>query len=112
MSGEKAVEEGRTASVGSSKGSALRRIEDVALELCRKEGRTTVWYGDPQLCQDIYAATGRSTARHPLNQIAAVMSALAKSSKWKLSGYITHLGRKYPLRKPNAAAQPTRRTDA
>lgn len=72
------------------------RIADVAVDVCRKQSKTYVWYGDPQLCQDIYADAGFRT-RHPLNQIAAVVSQLARSPKWKRAGYIEHLGRKYPV---------------
>lgn len=85
-------------------GSAFkrRRIEDVALELLKRDGSRFVWYGNPQLAQDIYrAAINPNGGSHPINEISAVMTALAKSKKWKLAGYINHLGRNYPLREPN-----------
>lgn len=74
-----------------------RRVEDVALEVCREQGQKFVWYGDPQLCQDIYARAGLTQAKHPLNQIAAVTRTLARSNKWELTGHIEHLGREYPV---------------
>lgn len=76
------------------------KIEDVALEVCREQPATHVWYGNPQLCQDIYARAKLKQAKHPLNQIAAVVSALGRSRKWKREGYINHLGRKYPVYLP------------
>lgn len=73
------------------------RLADIALEVCREQGRLYVWYGNPQLCHDIYDRSGRTQGAHPLNVIASVVSACAKSSKWRSVGYITHLGRKYPV---------------
>ena len=71
-----------------------RRIDEVALELC---GDNLVWYGNPQLCHDIYDQSGHTKAKHPLNVIAAVVGALARSDKWYRKGFITHLGRRYPV---------------
>lgn len=78
-----------------------KSIADAAIELCRERSVNQVWYGNPELCQDIYQRSGRTTAKHPLNQIAAVVSALARSPKWKLAGHIKHLGRNYPVYKIN-----------
>ena len=79
------------------------RLDDVALEIARKNGRSCVWYGDPQLCQDIYSAFG-GVHTHPLNTIATVISTLGRSPKWKRTGYIVHLGRKYPVYEPNKSS--------
>lgn len=75
----------------------VRRIDDVALELC---GHSQVWYGNPQLCHDIYDQSGHTKAKHPINVVAAVVSAVARSDKWRRTGYITHLGRRYPVYAP------------
>lgn len=74
-----------------------RLIADVAVEVAREQGRVFVWYGNPQLCHDIYDRSGRTNAKHPLNIIAAVVGACAKSSKWQRCGYITHMGKQYPV---------------
>ena len=87
-----------------------RKIEDVALEICRKQKTRHVWYGNPQLCHDIYDASGLVTARHPLNVIAAVISAIARSRKWRKAGEITHLGRRYPLYRAIRGARTRRET--
>lgn len=83
-----------------SLGSALA---DVAHVVMREHDRTCVWYGDPQLCQDIYSRWGGQHT-HPLNTIATVVSALARSKMWRRDGYISHLGRRYPVYTPNAAS--------
>lgn len=87
--------------MAAADGSALA---DVALDVFREQGKSHVWYGDPQLCQDIYARWG-GTHTHPLNSIATVVSACARSKRWRRTGYISHLGRRYPLYSPNAKAQ-------
>jgi hypothetical protein len=81
-------------------GSALA---DVALIVMREHGRTCVWYGDPQLCQDIYTRWGGKHT-HPLNTIATVIASLARSKKWRRDGYISHIGRRYPVYTPNTEA--------
>lgn len=83
-------------------GSALA---DVALKVCREQSKSHVWYGDPQLCQEIYGRWG-GTHTHPLNTIATVISACARSKRWKRDGYISHLGRRYPLYTPNTPHHP------
>lgn len=75
-------------------------LADVALVVMREHDRTCVWYGDPQLCQDIYSRW-RGKHTHPLNTIATVISSLARSKKWRRDGYISHLGRRYPVYTPN-----------
>lgn len=76
-------------------------LADVALAVMHENGRNSVWYGDPQLCQDIYARwDGKHT--HHLNTIATVISSVARSNKWRRDGLISHLGRRYPVYKPNA----------
>lgn len=90
------------AGLPASGGSALA---DMALAVCREQGKPHVWYGDPQLCQDIYSRWGGEHT-HPLNTIATVVSSLARSKKWKKDGYISHLGRRYPVYTPNEKGQP------
>jgi hypothetical protein len=81
----------------AAKQRSVRRIDEVALELC---GNSFVWYGNPQLCHDIYDQSGHTKATHPLNVFAAVVGAVAKSDKWRREGFITHLGRRYPVYAP------------
>lgn len=79
-------------------------LADVALVVMRERGCTCVWYGDPQLCQDIYTRWGGDHT-HPLNTIATVVSSLARSKQWKRDGSISHLGRRYPVFSPNDQAR-------
>jgi hypothetical protein len=81
-------------------------LADVALVVMREHGRTCVWYGDPQLCHEIYSWWGGQHT-HPLNTIATVVSALARSKKWRRDGYISHLGRRYPVYKPSDGVEPS-----
>jgi hypothetical protein len=76
------------------------RTDDAAIEVMREKGRATVWYGDPDLIANIAERAGHNPLSHPLNRSAAVMRALALSPKFKLAGYIEHLGHKYPVREP------------
>ena len=83
---------------------ACSALAEVALSVCREQHHRHVWYGDPQLCQDIYSRWGGKHT-HPLNTIATVVSACARSKRWKRDGYISHLGRRYPLYSPNVKVQ-------
>lgn len=91
---------GRSVAGRSSSPSLCSALADVALIVMRENDLTCVWYGDPQLCQDIYSRWGGKHT-HPLNTIATVVSSLARSKKWKRDGYIAHLGRRYPIYTPN-----------
>lgn len=84
----------------------LRPIAEVALELCREEGENNVWYGGSHILHEIYCRSGRTQAKHPINVRATVISCLARSDKWRLTGYITHLGRKYPVYTPDDSSDP------
>ena len=70
------------------------RVDEVARKLMRKLKRSRIWYGDPDLINDVSLAAGRKQG-HPLNKSAAVMRAVARSPLFELSGSITHLGRSY-----------------
>lgn len=72
------------------------KLADVAVKVAADRGIKSLWYGNPELCQDIYDEWGGSHT-HPLNSIATVMSAVARSSKWEQAGYINHMGRNYPV---------------
>lgn len=73
------------------------RIDLSAKEVCIEKGERFVWYGNPQLCHDIYTRSGRTKAIHPLNVISSVLIALSKSKLWVRTGYINHMGRDYPV---------------
>lgn len=74
-----------------------RPIDEAAVEVCREQGHTSIWYGDFGLCHDIYDRTGRRNNKHPINIISAVMSAIGRSNHWYRVGRINHLGRWYPV---------------
>lgn len=76
------------------------RIDDAALEILREQKEKRVWYGDPQLCHDIYTRSGLKKAYHPINVISAVVAALGRSPKWRRVGYINHLRHDYPVYEP------------
>ena len=75
------------------------RIDDAALQVMKEQDTGLIWYGHPQLCHDVAARAGCGNG-HPLNIIGKVLSALSWSPKFRRSGYITHLGRRYPTFKP------------
>ena len=77
------------------------KIDEIALYLLRKNNTSSIWYGNPELCQAIHREyKSHNTSNHPLNQIAAVLSALSRSKLFTKTGYINHLGRKYPVFEP------------
>lgn len=52
-----------------------------------KRGEDTVWAGDPDLCLTAYTSFG-GKVEHPLNRIAAVITAARKSKLFVHDGYI------------------------
>lgn len=72
------------------------RTEDAALEVMAETGAKHVWRGDPNLIHEIADRAGHKRT-HPLNCMAAVLSAIAKSKKFRRAGIIEHMGRRYPL---------------
>lgn len=77
------------------------RTEDAALQVMREQNRPRIWAGDPDLVLDVADKAGHKPG-HPINRIAAVMSALAKSKKFKRVGRIEHMGHRYPVLEPIA----------
>lgn len=75
------------------------KTEDAALQVMRERRKTHIWYGDPDALHAIAELAGYRPT-HPLNILAVVMSQLARSSKFESAGYITHMGRRYPVRRP------------
>ncbi len=77
----------------------MPRIDDTALLVMAEQGAKTIWYGHPGMVMEISERAGCKRG-HPLNRSAAVMRALALSPKFKLRGFIRHLGRKYNVYSP------------
>lgn len=80
----------------------------IAMNVCREQEVDHVWYGNPQLCHDIYdryadylSIVKGNRIHHPLNVISTVMSCVARSKKWERAGYISHLRTKYPVYRIN-----------
>ena len=79
------------------------RIDEAAVQVMRERRVSFAWYGNPDLLHEIADLAGHKQT-HPLNTIGAVLSCLSKSPKFKRSGQIEHMGRKYPI---FALADPT-----
>ncbi len=82
----------------------LVKIEDVALEVMAENGLRHLWYGVPDAVGEIASRAG-CTGKHPLTRSASVIGAVAKSGKWKRSGHIVHLGRRYNVYEPKDSPQ-------
>lgn len=75
------------------------KTDQAAIEILREKGRTSVWYGDPDLIGDIAERAGYKPM-HPLNRSAAVVGCLAKSTLFECKGFVQHLGRRYNVYSP------------
>lgn len=84
----------------------------IALEVMRERGCSVLWYGNPDLLHEIADRAGFKRS-HPLNRTAAVVRVVGQSDEFKASGFIRHLGRRYPCYRPappNVSVQPAEGT--
>ena len=72
------------------------RTDEAAVQVMRERGVRCAWYGNPDLMHAIADRAGYKSY-HPMNVIGAVLSNLGKSPMFKRTGYIEHMGRKYPV---------------
>ncbi len=62
--------------------------EQAAQQIMASDGVDRIWFGDPDVWHGIFALKNGHNDKHPIAQWQAVYSALKKSKKFKVRGYI------------------------
>ena len=70
----------------------MKKYDEAAIEIMAEDGVDIVWFGEPDVWHGIYERKNGHNNKHPMDQWAAVYSALKRSKLFKVGGYIKSPG--------------------